>query len=79
MAMILFRLWRKLGKMIFFFFESEKPVLFKCRIKTSKLVKKACQKKSLRLTFARASQMTLVVKNLPAPGGDTGDVDLTPG
>ena len=23
--------------------------------------------------------MTLVVKNLPAPGGDTGDVDLIPG
>ena len=79
MAMILFRLWRKLVKMIFFFFESAKPVIFTYGIKNSKLVKKTCQKKSLRLTFARASQMTLVVKNLRAPGGDTGDVDLTPG
>ena len=77
--MMLFRLWRKLVKMNFFSFECAKPVLITCGIKNSKLVKKACQKKILRLTFARASQMILVVKNLPAPGRDTGDVDLIPG
>ena len=44
--MILFRLWRKLVKMIFFFFESAKPVIFIYGIKNSKLVKKTCRKKS---------------------------------
>ena len=45
--MMLFRLWRKLVKMVFFFpFESAKPVVFTCGIKQSKFVKKACQKKA---------------------------------
>ena len=80
MAMILFRLWRKLVKMnSFFSLEMQNRFFLPVELKTASLFKKACQKKSLKLTFANASQMTLVVKNLPAPGGDTGDVDLIPG
>ena len=52
--MILFRLWRKLVKMkFFFFFESAKLVLFTYGIKNSKLVKKDLPKKKLKVNLCQ--------------------------
>ena len=79
--MMLFRLWRKLVKMIFFSFESAKLVLFTCGIKNNKLVKKTFQKKKkkLKVNLCQGFPDDSSGKEPATRGGDTGDMDLIPG
>ena len=58
MAMMLFRLWRKLVKLKIFFLETAKSVLFAYAIKNNKFVKKDCLGKSLKLTLFMSLKYT---------------------
>ena len=58
MAMMFFRLWRKLVKLKIFFLETAKSVLFAYAIKNNKFVKKDCLGKSLKLTLFMSLKYT---------------------